>query len=248
MKTSLIIIFLSVCLTVFAYARDSYLHIKVSDDIEIIKLSDHVFVHVSYAQMGNYGRVPSNGMIFVVGREALLFDTPVTDSLTKYLVSWISDSLKVRIVGFVPNHWHDDCMGGLNYIHKIGIPSYANELTREIAKSKNLPVPDHGFTDSLVLHLGGRIAVCRYYGRAHTADNIVTWLPSEQVLFGGCMVKEMKSTSLGNIADADLAAWPGTIRRVIAAYPSARVVIPGHGAVGGTELLNHTLELMTKTK
>jgi hypothetical protein len=67
MKTSLIIIFLSVCLTVFAYARDSYLHIKVSDDIEIIKLSDHVFVHVSYAQMGDYGRVPSNGMIFVVG-------------------------------------------------------------------------------------------------------------------------------------------------------------------------------------
>jgi metallo-beta-lactamase class B len=139
-------------------------------------------------------------------------------------------------------------MGGLNYIHKIGIPSYANELTRVIAKSKNLPVPDHGFTDSLVLHLGDRIAVCRYYGRAHTADNIVTWIPSEQILFGGCMVKEMKSTSLGNIADADLAAWPGTIRRVIAAYPSARVVIPGHGAVGGTELLNHTLELMTKTK
>jgi metallo-beta-lactamase class B len=248
MKTSLIIIFLSVCLTVFAYARDSYLHIKVSDDIEIIKLSDHVFVHVSYAQMGDYGRVPSNGMIFVVGSQALLFDTPVTDSLTKDLVNWICDSLKVRIVGFVPNHWHVDCMGGLRYIHKIGIPSYANELTRVIAESKKLPVPEGGFTDSLVLHLGDRIAVCRYYGRAHTADNIVTWIPSEQILFGGCMVKEMKSTSLGNIADADLAAWPGTIRRVIAAYPSARVVIPGHGAVGGTELLNHTLELMTKTK
>jgi metallo-beta-lactamase class B len=248
MKTSLIIIFLSICLTVFAYARDSYLHIKVSDDIEIIKLSDHVFVHVSYAQMGNYGRIPSNGMIFVVGREALLFDTPVTDSLTKDLLNWLTDSLKVRIVGFVPNHWHDDCMGGLNYIHKIGIPSYANERTRAIAESKNLPIPQKGFIDSLILHLGDRIVVCKYYGPAHTVDNIVTWIPSEQILFGGCMVKEMKSTSLGNIADADLAAWPETIRRVIAAYPSARVVIPGHGSIGGTELLTHTLELLMKTK
>ena len=248
MKTSLTIIFLSVCLTVFAYARDSYLHIKVSDDIELIKISDHVFAHVSYALMGNYGRIPSNGMIFVVGREALLFDTPVTDSLTKDLVNWIRDSLKVRIVGFVPNHWHVDCMGGLKYIQSIGIPSYANEKTRAIAESKNLPIPQKGFTDSLILHLGDRIAVCKYYGPAHTADNIVTWIPSEQVLFGGCMVKEMKSKNMGNIEDADHVAWPETIRRVIAAYPSARVVIPGHGSVGGTELLTHTLELLTKTK
>ena len=186
--------------------------------------------------MGKWGMVSSNGMIYVSGKEALLFDTPVTDSLTKDLVNWITDSLKVRIVGFVPNHWHDDCMGGLNYIHKMRIPSYANGKTRTIAEIKNLPVPHYGFTDSLILHLGDRIAVCKYYGPAHTVDNIVTWIPSEQILFGGCMVKEMKSEYLGNIEDADLDAWPETIRRVIAAYSSARVVIPGHGAVGGTEL------------
>ena len=248
MKTSLIILFLSVCLTACAYAHDSYSHIKVSDDIEIIKISDHVFAHVSYALMGNYGRVPSNGMIFVAGKEALLFDTPVNDSLTKDLVRWITDSLKVRIVGFVTNHWHIDCMGGLNYIHSLGIPSYANEKTRAIAESKNLPIPQKGFTDSLILHLGDRVVICKYYGPAHTIDNIVTWIPSEQILFGGCMVKELKSMTLGNIEDADLPAWPETIRRVIYAYPSARVVIPGHGSVGGTELLDHTLELLTKTK
>jgi metallo-beta-lactamase class B len=248
MKISLIILFLSVYFTACASARDSYSHIKVTDDIEIIKISDHVFVHVSYAVIGNYGRIPSNGMIFVVGNQALLFDTPVTDSLTKDLMRWITDSLKVRVVGFVPNHWHIDCMGGLKYIHSLGIPSYANEKTRAIAESKNLPVPQTGFTDSLILHLGDRIAVCKYYGPAHTVDNIVTWIPSEHVLFGGCMVKEMKSMTLGNIEDADLTAWPETIRRVIAAYPSARVVIPGHGDVGGTELLNHTLELLTKAK
>ncbi|MFZ1976833.1 MAG: subclass B1 metallo-beta-lactamase [Bacteroidota bacterium] len=203
MKLAEVLIF-SVCLSVSIYSQNQFLHIKISSDIEIIKISDHVFVHVSLAQMGKWGIVSSNGMIYVSGKEALLFDTPVTDSLTKDLVNWITDSLKVRIVGFVPNHWHDDCMGGLNYIHKMRIPSYANEKTRTIAEIKNLPVPHYGFTDSLILHLGERIAVCKYYGPAHTADNIVTWIPSEQILFGGCMVKEMKSENLGNIEDADL--------------------------------------------
>lgn len=62
------------------------------------------------------------------------------------------------------------------------------------------------------------------------------------------MVKDLKSQTLGNIADADLAEWPNTIGRVIAAYPSANFVVPGHGAVGGTELLKHTEELLTKSR
>jgi metallo-beta-lactamase class B len=221
---------------------------KISEDIEVIQISTNSYVHVSYTQLPGFGRIGSNGLIYAVNGEALLFDTPMNDSLTMQLVNWITDSLKVRIVGFVPNHWHDDCMGGLNYLLSIGIPSYANEKTIAIAKSKDLPIPQHGFVDSLTLYLGDQMVVCKYYGPAHTLDNIVTWIPSERILFGGCMVKEMKSETLGNIADADLAEWPNTIARVIANYSSANIVIPGHGALGNQELLKHTLDLLTKTK
>lgn len=62
----------------------------------------------------------------------------------------------------------------------------------------------------------------------------------------GCMVKEMRSTGLGNLSDADVAAWPSTIAKVIAAFPSIVFVIPGHGLFGGKELLTHTQELRTK--
>jgi metallo-beta-lactamase class B len=121
-------------------------------------------------------------------------------------------------------------------------------LTIAIAKSKTLPLPEKGFTDSLVLHLGGKAIVCSYFGSAHTADNIVTWIPSEKILFAGCMVKDLKAESLGNIADADLSEWPITMQKVIAAYPSAVIVVPGHGAIGGKELLQHTEELLLKRK
>jgi metallo-beta-lactamase class B len=218
----------------------------VSKDIEVIRVSKHVLVHVSNADVPGFGVVASNGAIFVDGGEALLFDTPMNDSLTARLVGWISDSLHVKIVGFVPNHWHNDCLGGLNFLHKVGIASYANEMTIAIAKARGIPVPQHGFADSLHLRVGNEVVVCRYFGPAHAKDNIVVWMPSDSVLFAGCMAKDVHSKTLGNLSDADLAGWPTTIARVTEAFPQAKVVVPGHGASGGRELLVHTLELLQK--
>lgn len=46
------------------------------------------------------------------------------------------------------------------------------------------------------------------------------------------------------MADADTAAWPASLERVRARFPEVRIVVPGHGSVGGPELLSHTLELL----
>jgi metallo-beta-lactamase class B len=245
MRTITILI---LCLPFCAAAGDSATRTIVSANLEIIPLSRHVYMHVSYSEMPPCGRVASNGLIYTVGNEALLFDTPPSDSLTRDLVQWITDSLQVRIVGFVPNHWHNDCMGGLNTIHSSGIPSYAHEQTIKIALSRNLPVPQLGFTDSLFLYLGEYQVVCRYFGPAHTSDNIITWIPAENVLFTGCMVKELAAKSPGNLADADTGEWPHTIKKVIDAFPGVLIVVPGHGKYGGRELLQHTRELLLQTK
>jgi len=220
--------------------------IRISENVELIKISANAYVHVSYAFMPDYGRVGSNGLVFVNGNEAFLFDTPMTDSLTLDLVSFIRDSMKLKITGFVPNHWHVDCMGGLEFIQDQKIESYANQMTIDIATSKILPVPDHGFKDSLALKLGNNPIKCYYLGAAHSLDNIVVWIPSEQVLFPGCMVKSINSKDLGNTADGDLAAYPKTIDALIRKFRMAKIVIPGHGQYGGLELLTHTKELTAK--
>ncbi len=139
-----------------------YETIKVSGDIELIKISENAYVHVSYSELPEFGRFSSNGLIYIDNGKGYLFDTPMTDFLTKELVDRIVDSLDIEIVGFVPNHWHEDCMGGVNYLHSIRIESYAHQMT---------------------------------------------------------------------------------IGKVIARFPTAKIVIPGHGQVGGMELLCHTKEL-----
>lgn len=243
MNGIILIIILNLCFTSIAQPQVKYQKYKVSDDIEIIKITDRSYIHVTYSNMGSFGRVASNGLIFTVNGKAVLLDTPATDSLTKDLVRWICDTLRSEIVAFVPNHWHADCMGGLAYLKSLGIESYANERTIQIAKSKNLPVPLHGFKDSLKLNLNGGVIICDYLGAAHTLDNIVIWIPSEKILFAGCMVKDLSSKGLGNTADGDLNEYPETIRKVLNKYRSAKLVIPGHGRFDGVELLKHTLKL-----
>ena len=62
---------------------------------------------------------------------------------------------------------------------------------------------------------------------AHSTDNLVVYVPSANVLYGGCAVHELSSTSAGNVADADLAEWPTSVERIQKHYPEAEVVIPG---------------------
>jgi metallo-beta-lactamase class B len=231
-----------------ACTQERFRVISVSENIELTKLSDQTYIHTTYAHMQPFGRVASNGMIFVNKGKAFLFDTPSNDTLTESLVKWIEKELHAEIIAVVPNHWHADCMGGLGYIHRHKIQSFAYDLTRKMAKEKRLPVPSRGFPDSLVLKLGKEKVVCKYFGPAHTADNITAWIPSEKILFGGCMIKSMDAGSLGNTADADTAEWPSTLKKVMSAYPDAKIVIPGHGKYGGIELIRHTLDLLANNR
>jgi len=243
-KNSLIIVAVVLIFSQVSIAQDISKKITINNDLEIVQLTTNVYQHISYAEFTGFGRVECNGMILTNGDKAFLFDTPPTEQLTKLMVEWITQTLKLKVVGFVPNHWHRDCIGGLAYLQSIGVESYANQMTIDIAKAKNLPIPAHGFKDSLNLQLGNTAINCYYLGAGHSMDNIVVWIPSEKVLFPGCLVKEMNAKGLGNTVDGDLKAYPQTIERVLQKFQNAKIVIPGHGEVGGIELVRHTKALL----
>jgi len=88
--------------------------------------------------------------------------------------------------------------------------------------------------------LGVVLLVCTRLGL--TAEPIV--LDEElHILFGGCMIKALDAKDLGFSGDADLAAWPKSVRKVLERYPDARIVVPGHGHWRDLELIRHTIRL-----
>ena len=227
----------------WAGAREIGESVRVAADMEVVRLSERVYMHVSRYEMPPFGLVSANGLILVGKGEAFLLDTPWTVAQTEVLLDWIENVLRARVTACVPNHWHKDAMGGLAAVQRRGIPSYAYEETIAIAGQKGLPRPEHGFADTLTLKLHALEARCVYLGGGHSTDGIFIWIPAEKLLFPGCMVKDGQATNLGNTEDADVRAWPVTMDKALAAFPEARIVVPGHGRPGGPELLRHTRDL-----
>lgn len=246
MKKSLVIT-IGIILFVSACFRNRVIKNIALDEPDLIikKISKNSFVHISYLDIPNYGPFPCNGMIFKNGKEAVVFDTPLTIPAAKKLIEWLEKEQKCTIKAVIVNHFHNDCLESLDVFHDRGIPSYAHQKTIESVQTDSLSSkPQKGFTGEFFLSVGKSEVVNTYFGPAHTHDNIISYIPSEKVLFGGCMVKSLKARK-GNLADANVEAWPLTIQKVKNKYPDVKVVIPGHGDPGGSELLDYTIHLFS---
>ncbi|SOC79546.1 metallo-beta-lactamase class B [Salinimicrobium sediminis] len=213
-----------------------------NDELKIEQISKHAYRHISFLDTKEYGKVASNGVLYLNNNEALVYDTPVNDHAASYLIGWIEKHQKSKIKAVVVTHFHEDCLGGLEEFHKNGIPSYSTTLTKELAQKNNYSVPQNIFTKSLEIHIGGITTATEFLGAGHTLDNAVGFIPSEKVFFGGCLVKAAGSGK-GNLADADVGEWAETVKRIKLRFPDVKVVVPGHGSPGGPELLDYTIEL-----
>lgn len=210
--------------------------------VELQELKPGVYLHRSVLQTEDYGLVEANGVVYVANGEALVVDTPCNEAQTKDLIDKIESTLKAKVVGVVIGHAHADSMGGLATFQARNIPSYSSFVTQDQARQKGLPVAQIGFDSQLELMVGTKPVRIGYFGPGHAHGNIVTYLTKEQVLFGGCLIRA-KGASVGYLGDAEPEMWSTTVRKVADAFAQAQIVVPGHGAAGGHELLDYTINL-----
>nr|WP_262511832.1 subclass B1 metallo-beta-lactamase [Aureibaculum luteum] len=216
-----------------------------SENLVIQQVTENTFIHISYLQTQDFGKVACNGMVFIKEGEAMVFDTPTDNATSKELIDWLQNKKKVDIKGVVVTHFHKDCLGGLQEFHKNNIKSYASEKTIAMIKDKSAELPQVTLDLKKNLVLNGEIIRNSYSGEGHTNDNIVSYIPSEKVLFGGCLIKSIGAKK-GNLEDANTADWSNTVSKIIKELPNIVHVIPGHGKAGGTELLSYTVELFNQ--
>ena len=92
---------------------------------------------------------------------------------------------------------------------------------------------------SASIDLGGRTVELRTWGLAHTAGDQVVWLPQERILFTGDLAEERIFPIFPwfppDDADIDGARWAQVLSELIGWKPA--IVVPGHGDIGGVEIL-----------
>ena len=217
--------------------------------LTVTPLTDRVYVHTSYGVYQN-NPVPSNGLIIKTNDGVVLVDTgwdtkEDTDN-TRQLLRWVADSLRQPVRLCIVTHAHEDRVGGISELRKAGIRVISTPLTAGKSVKLGYEAPEGILPADTTLVIGQEPIRCYFPGEGHTSDNIVVWLPNQQILHGGCFVKSVAAFGMGNIADANLNEWGKSVRRVMNQFGTAKVVVPGHEEWGDTRSLEHTLRLLEK--
>ncbi|WP_066947903.1 MBL fold metallo-hydrolase [Streptomyces lushanensis] len=198
-----------------------------------------------------------NNAGLVVGADtSVLVDTAATESRARHLARQVG-----AVVGSGPDivvntHFHGDHVFG-NGLFAPRATVVAHEGTRADMEEAGLGLrglwprvawgdtrlvlPTLTFRTELTLRLGttGPRAELLHLGPAHTATDVAVWVPGPDVLFAGDLLwSGVTPYVLMGSVEGSLRA----VARMRALRP--RVVVPGHGAVGGPELLDLTEEYL----
>lgn len=220
-----------------------FLSASAQPKLRISPLAAGVYVFTTY-QSFQGEPYPANGM-YVVGRQgAFLVDAPWDTLQTIPLIDSIYRKHGVRVVGAVATHFHADRTGSFGVLNRLGIPTYSSRQTRQLCRDRGEYEARYAFRADTVFRLGGPVLQFRYFGAAHTVDNRVAYDSATGTLFGGCMIKSTDAEDLGNLADADPAAWVYTMQKLRKAYPNPRFVVPGHEGWADGRGLEHTQALL----
>lgn len=218
-------------------------------DIKLHQVDSNIYLYTSYGDVGNYKNIDANAVIVVSRDEVILFDTPWDTRQAEQLLEFIHEDLKKEIKLCIITHAHVDRIGSIETMHKNSIPTLCYYLTAEQAPVHGHPVPHLQFYKPDTTVQCGNLDITAYYpGAGHTIDNIVLYIPSKSLLYGGCFIKSGFSNSIGNIEDADVAAWPESIVRMQDKFEpgNIRMVIPGHGSWESDKAIENTLRLLTE--
>jgi glyoxylase-like metal-dependent hydrolase (beta-lactamase superfamily II) len=222
--------FLLFCLAFAAFAQEA-----------AVKLADGVYAIKGPGAAMNTGFVVGDRGVFVFA-----CDLPDYDRRMQAIRS-VAGGKPIR---FVANGHHagDDTMCNHLFAEQGAVVVGSSELARQLKpywpkraqeelkqgrvrreyledKKADLAMPVVTFDDRLTLDLGSHMVELISFGKTHTPDTTVAWLPKERILF----TADLLFVELHPTADArsDVANWQRVLQTLAGWSPQS--VVPGHG-------------------
>ena len=193
---------------------------------------------------------PTNWVVYVGPKDVVIGGATWTPTMARALAARIRRVTPLPITAVIDISPDPEWSGGNAYWKQVGAKIIAVGITNELLKNtwqeRNqrartnhpgypilpLVMPTEVVANQFSLERG---AIRGFYlGPTHTPGDIFVYFPQEQVLDAGSILKP----HLGNLADADLRAYPKTLRKLQQMHLKIRTVIAGHwSAVHGPDLI-----------
>jgi cyclase len=211
---------------------------------------------------GNFAEGHSNNAIIEMRDYLVVIDANFPSGAKRVLED--AKRLSAKPIKFVfDTHHHGDHIYGNPLFTRLGAITIAHEgVLDEMRRSepkgwqammKRRPdVAELGLTQPepprqtfgdkpYILKDATRTIEFRFFGWAHTRGDGFAWLPKEKVLCTGDVVVNGPYNYTG---DGNIMNWPNVIRAARKLHP--RHVLPGHGGVGGEDLLAGQLQFFVE--
>lgn len=210
--------------------------------LDFKKISDSSYVFTTY-QVYKEVKISSHGLLKITSNGVVMIDTPWDTTQFQPLLDSIDLKFHKKVLLVISTHWHEDRTAGLDYYKKKGIPTYSTYATKNLCRENNLPQAEFTFEGDTTFNISNTVFETYYPGAGHSSDNIVVYFPKEKLLVGGCFIKSVEATDLGNLSDANIGMWRVAVKTLMKKYPKVKTVIPGHQKIAGKSALKHTLKL-----
>jgi glyoxylase-like metal-dependent hydrolase (beta-lactamase superfamily II) len=207
-----------------------------------VKVADGVYAVIGALEGQTY---ENDGLSFVIGGDGVLVintgpSTRVATALHRAIRAVTDKPVKWVVNTNSQNHyWH-----GNEYFRQQGAQLFAQQeavrLMRELgpgqlednrnrlkerAARTALAFPKNEVDRTQRIELGDRAAELKHFSPAHTAGDLVVWLPSAGVLFSGDII--YVDRMLAVIPISSTAGWIEAFDATVALSP--KVIVPGHG-------------------
>lgn len=237
---------------------------QLPNDLEVHKINDQTF----YVKDTSF--YDTNVMVVKLKSGDVLIASSHIDTIKNdEMLKWIKAELKPQKIVALNTHFHNDGTGGneafrnskaeiwsshrTHQLHEQRADSMQEGLASMLAdknhKKNVLDRKNMSATDFFDQHeqpswgISDKEVKVVYPGPAHSEDNLAVYLPDQKILFGGCMVRALEF-DIGNTKDANLQTYESSLLNL--QKLQAKIIIPGHGKIGGTDLLDHSLKLVQK--
>jgi glyoxylase-like metal-dependent hydrolase (beta-lactamase superfamily II) len=207
--------------------------------------------HGVYAVMGDTGRGSegrANAGFVVTSGGIVVIDAEGSPRDGETLLRTIRSVSRRPIRWLVLTHHHPDHHFGAIVFRKAGAKVIAHPDSRTLASEGGLDnqmidwirvvgldamrgfeyadVPDRPVTTADTLRKGGQRLIVFSPGPAHTAGDLMVWLPDARVLFAGDVLVEDGVTM---VVDGSARALLRALNQIDSLRP--RIVVPGHGSI-----------------
>ncbi len=124
-------------------------------------------------------------------------------------------------------------VAALDELKKNGAAAWADSArTRPDVAGSQLQLPEITYSESMFFSDAHHRVELLWFGPGHTPGDTLVWLPKEKILFTGDVCV---NGSYNYIHDSDTAGWVKVLEKARAL--GARIVCPGHGPIGGPEII-----------